>query len=1450
MTTPPRAPAAGLGDAARFRPSRCGVVNLWDYRDDEFVFADGRLVLRGPNGSGKTKALEVLFPFLFDGRIEPRRLNPFAGEERTMRSNLLYRGQDSTYAYVWMEFRHDPGPGDESAPEVVTVGVGLRAQRQTDHVTRWYFVMDGQVGRDFSLLGPDDRPLTRRQLGEQIGADRITDKPGDHRTAVDARLFGLGIERFEQLLTLILTLRRPQLAKHLDPKGLSRTLSDGLRPLDSSLIEEAAHSFSDIENLQRVLEGLVQADQAATAFLAGYATYLRTHARAACDTVTERLTVVTSSRDGLVEAIAAQRRSAQARQQASERHLRCQRDHGALTAKLNSLKESPAYRSRAQLSHLADVTAQLAEAARRDQDRAARAGGEVDRRRHQLDRAQEAVTLAQAEVAREAADLLQSAAEAGITWSGADSTDDGRLAERALARVTAREEDVAVLRAALSALVEARRLRDRAEQDLERVQQRHAVAEAAAVAAEQAAARARAELTTALTAWGRRHAPVLDRLDERAGDPAAVADPADPKGPLAQRLVTDLIATIEQSDRLDTADLPDIVDAATGPALQAGRDAVATERAEAKRQATEIEGWRAERATIAAERDQAPPPFAARTASRDGRQGAPFWATVDFAADVDDPTAAAVEAALHAANLLDAWVPADGGSGSDMRSMPTDVPDSETELRALPAELRPGGRTLADVLVVEPGGPVPAGVLEPILASVALLDGGLPGAPNGGSVEPAPTVWTTGSFRSGIQLGAHRKPHAEYIGTTARARRRVARLAALDEQITSGEFLLAQIRSRITDLEQLLKAVAVARQELPSLVPVRKAIRAVDAAAGALRAINAELDERRAAFDQAVAAAGGAERVLHGSAAQRSMPADVAGVDRVAAAVVRFSRVVSQLDAARRTATARAEQRASAADELETAEAAMHDAAEQAEMSQSEHRTREEELRVLRAAVGSTVDQLDRDIRQTAEELDRANVDERHALQAEIEASTAAGRAEERIRSANSAVLSAVREAQRDARRLAPYAGSDVRGALRLPAETPRWPGSAEQWSNPDDLTTALGEQLSKNPDASVHPLPHEAERLLDAIVAVTADLRPSESSLKSSRTRVSASMAELQNQLAAAGHEYRPEFQTDDDVIIVRVADEQGFSSIHDFAQHMATARRDQEQLLTEAERRVFEDALLGRLAQQIHDRTTEARDLIADMNREMRRRRMSSGATVGIGWELADALDRPHRDVSRLLDRDAALLTPDDLATLRGHFAGQIKNLRAIRPDRPYVEVLAEALDYRSWRTFVLTLVAPDGREDRLTQARHSMLSGGEQSVSLHLPLFAAAHVLLSSASPTCPRLLALDEAFAGIDDPGRNELLGLTAQFDLDLFMTGYDLWATYPTVPACAHYDLAHSAVEHTVSSLLMVWDGKELLTDSEIADSGEDLAAALGSPGTRRRPGNGKPDAAGAFEVDE
>jgi hypothetical protein len=232
--------------------------------------------------------------------------------------------------------------------------------------------------------------------------------------------------------------------------------------------------------------------------------------------------------------------------------------------------------------------------------------------------------------------------------------------------------------------------------------------------------------------------------------------------------------------------------------------------------------------------------------------------------------------------------------------------------------------------------------------------------------------------------------------------------------------------------------------------------------------------------------------------------------------------------------------------------------------------------------------------------------------------------------------------------------------------------------------------------------------------------------------------------------------------------------------------------------------------------------------MDAQMRGRRMSSGLTVGVGWQLADDLDADQREVCALLERDPARLTAAQLTTLRRHFATRIKAARAMSPDLPYRDLLNQVLDYRQWRTFKFSLHRPGGSVEALTRARHSQLSGGEQSVSLHLPLFAAANALFGSARPTAPRMLGLDEAFAGVDDNGRRELTGLATEFDLDLFMTGYDLWATHPQVPGAAHYDLSHSATDATVAAILLVWNGSQIEADFDGT-----LARAFGSPETRK-----------------
>ncbi|MET7906262.1 TIGR02680 family protein [Streptomyces sp. NPDC005355] len=1350
MSTPAPSPAP------RYVPTRAGIINLWDYRDEEFSFAGGWLVLRGPNGSGKTKALEVLFPFVLDGRIDPKRLNPFAAEDRTMKSNLLFRGQDSALGYVWIEFTHrDTG-------EAVTCGIGLHAQRHRDTPARWHFVAEGRVGEDFSLLTSDDRPMTKKQLAAELGRELIA-STADYRAAVDQRLFGLGRERYEQLLTLILTLRRPQLAKNLDPAKLSDTLTAGLRPLDDDLIAEAARSFDDMESVQRTLEGLAAADDATRAFLASYSTYLRVHARAAADKLTARRGE-TAERAAALRTAAADLEAAREQQAAAE--TRAERADAALAAqraRLDQLRSSAAYQAVEQLADLERLVRTCEHTARQASAERERRTAATGRARAEAERATQLAAELDAAVSRDAATVADHAHTAGIPWAPADA-EPARLAEHSAALAAARQEGVRALRAAQQAARGAERTRDLARVSLDRAQEAVAAAETAETAAESALESAREQARTALGQWTGAHGALL---------PEAGA------GRLAEALGL--------TGEAEGVTLADVFAELTAPAVQELRDTLASlraQRAGVERRRAETE---AERDRIAAEHDDAPPPARGRTAERAPGDGMPLWQLVDFGSWLIDHQRAGLEAALEASGLLDALLTAE--------DTPVTAGHSEGYLRAgAPVS----GPSLADLLRPEENAAIPAARITAVLRSVAVtgdLDTGTP------QISP------DGRYAAGVLAGAHTKEHAEYVGATARHRRRAARIAACETLLAElaaqrDEVARAQARTDVA-----LEAYVAARAALPRTTGITQALRELDKAAARLRATRDAADAAQASYDETVAACSVAERALRRTAAEHAI--EIERVDAVETATRAFETAVRELTARRREHARQLQAAQAAADRL-TAAAEDEEAALGAERAARRRHTEEAAgLAALQEAVGADAQDVMRQVQKAEDGIDALAREAEAARVAQHTAIADTAAAEARRTAAAEARSVAAAEEKDTARGLRPYAARELLDILRCPPGL-AWPAREADWAG--------GE------------LPPAAVAVHEAILAATRDLTPTETSIKQSATRLTKALDDLQAQLAAAGQDYRPEWDGSDGVILVRVADEEGPLPVATFAGKIAAHRRDQAELLSESEQRILEDALLTRLAQQIHDRTVDARDLIRRMNTDMRKRTMSSGTTVGVSWLLADHLDDEQRAVCALLDADAARLGPDGLARVRTHFAAQIKTARARHRDQPYRELLADVLDYRRWRQFAFQLVRPDKTEEKLTRARHSRLSGGEQSVSLHLPLFAAAHAMLNSADPHAPRLLALDEAFAGVDDTGRGELMSLAAQFDLDLFMTGYDLWAAHASVPAAAHYDLAHTAVDHTVSALLLVWDGHRLLAD----DTG-DLTAALGSPGTRRVP---------------
>jgi hypothetical protein len=1490
----------------RFRPARAGVINVWDYVDEEFAFADGRLALRGHNGSGKTKALEVLFPFVLDGVADSRRLDPFSGENRTMKSNLLYRGQEAEYGYVWMEFALLPGGDDPSGPfrapppaspspftadlrpavaagagfagphgvddatehppeprtATVTLVIGLRAHRSRDGVRTSFFITERRLGVDFGLLSADSRPLTERQLRTVLEPGAWHKTATEYRDAIDARLFGLGRERYTQLLDLLLALRRPLLAKDLDPAKVSDTLTSGLSPVDDDLVQQAARDFENLAAVQKLFDDLTAANAAVQDFLTHYTAYLRAHVRFQLDRVRARTDAAAGHADRITAAAAARGSAAAAERRAvAERDAR-RAEGEQLQGRLAGLKNSDEYKAQGRL----DDKRREVQAGQRE---VGSQRSHLDRDRRQIkdlsdaaDRLGRRAAEARTQEARFAADLADAAQRSGIADDGFGPVDSGdELLITARARAVARRDDVGEIRKLLEAIRDAKAKRADREQEVGRRETAEQAEEQACRAADDRLAQERAAAAGELAAWTARWAytsppsPPSPAPDLPGGIPGCVVSAADAE------------ALGEALARIGEAGAPSLAEVFTGLAAER-QAATITAQANLDTQARELRRrlaeLRRERDAIAAEQDDAPRASDLRTASRDGRPGAALWQLVRFTDEIDDDRAAAIEGALYGAGLLTAWIHPD--PAQTRAALAAAEPDGY-----LIAGDAAAGRTLADILVPEDQEHVTPAVITAILRSVVLTDdlaaavAGPPGAAHG--TAKTPVVSMKAQFSYGVHAGARPKAAPEYIGATNRANRRRARLARQDELIAQATAQERQVAAGLQRAIALLDDFWRARRELPAAAPVVKAAEAVSTHATLLARARDELASARQALDGAIAEVDAKGRLLRQAAAERRMPTAADQVDAIARAAAEFESTATQLHA-ERVKLAQAEgDLAEAATTIERLTAEYAEAERALAERDRAQQALEEEFRTLQGTLGADVRQVLEQIRAT-ERLIRAASDEYNKLDARAhrEALNAA-RAEENLSRGREALAEAVGQLYEQAAEFGPYARAELRPLIGV-TNVGAWPDAA--WPDTDracdDIIAALTRdaEFSEAGPAVAGPadavpsdtvpsdtvpsttvpsttgatirgaLPAGVAEILGAFADATRGGRQvTEGTLKNTADRMSTGLKDFTEALAVCDEDYRVDWEPGG-VVTVQVIDDEGRKPVAAFAARIADRLADQGILLEERERKVLEDELLAGLAQQIHGRVIAARDLVREMDADTRSKPMSSGIAVGIRWAQSDRITDRQRAASRLLERAAP--GPERLTELRSLLREMIREYRGTHPRATYREALSSVLDYRSWHVFELLLLQPGQPEMRLTRAKHSAMSGGEKSAAIHLPLFAAANALYSSAKDQCPRMIALDEAFVGIDERYKPDLFGLAVKFGLDLFMTGHDLWVTCATVPMIAHYDLYHDKTTHTVSSLLMLWDGTQLL-DAAVGYAGNDdlVTRLLGFRPTRHAP---------------
>ncbi|CAN5514591.1 TIGR02680 family protein [soil metagenome] len=1321
----------------RFVPLRAGILNLWQYDDHEFWFHSGRLLLRGQNGMGKSKALELLLPFLLDADTSPHRLDPFGDGHKSMRWNLLEDGlHSSRLGYAWLEFGRTDGSGKD---DFVTIGAGLRATQSTAGVDSWYFVARGRRGVEFDLVDSARVPHSKSLLREMLDGIGVVNETGrDHRRAVDGALFGFGDDRYSALVELLLQLRRPQLSAKLDLNSLSGLLTASLPPLDDRIVGQLADAFERLERDADELAGLKRSVESLEVFVAEYRRYAQVVSRRAARGVRQ----ATTKLDGVTRTVREAERTLE-RTEARLAKLEIDKEESerllaAVKAAIEVIEDSRAMQDANRLKGAqADVRVARAdvERATAEQERCSSA---VARRKKELDAAQERATAARAGVTASAAACRNVAGSAGLEIRH-DAHERGLLTE-----------PEAALAGVEMMVAERRRVVDRL-QELEAVSD-HAAARATEEERASAAIKTKlddalAEARAAEAALESARATVEETTERwRAGLVELELDPAT-FGSLLQAL---LGAGLD-----DAHDPRDVLQAAASAHRRASSEAAAATSSEIVRVEALITELLDERAT--AERSVVEPPRTKARPGREERAGAALWRVCDFAGHLDARERAQLEAALEDSGLLDAWISPDGKL----------IPPNELEVVLSPDPL--DGPTLRDVLVPDPGqGSVASDIVDLALRSISL-------GPSGANRVALDGTWALGPLH-----GAWAKEEAGFLGAAAREAARLRWLGRIDADLDAQRSRLAELRAQGDRL-----AEAAARLEgeiggLPSTGSLINARLAERRAAMQVAGLHDELARAGEALQSATATRLEAERKLRGAADKMGLSGHLGRLTELRDAIASYRVAVVKLtSAARATLDAETEMQRRNGELAETAAALQ--------------RSQEQERQLVRRLVGleAKVEQLTAGVgadakavlQQRQEQIERQDLIESHLKQLhedEKAASLSLGEARGDLQRAQDERVGR-EEARRQA--IASFVRLTEHGLVGLAIAIPP-PADETEWSMSRSLEIAR------------------------AVEAATGQIPSEDSDRDRADNRTTSALNDLERDL---GGDFGPRSHRTDGWLVTRIEHNGRTWEPPSLVEGLRTEIERRRQLLDDQEREIIQRHLLEELGQHLQDRIADARSLVRGMNQQLASHPTASGLVVKLKWSPA-ARDIPGIEAAlRSLDRNLVLLEDAERDALARFLQERIQGARQDQRSGSYADHLAGALDYRGWHSFTL-LTIRDGRERTLTRKEHGSGSGGEKSVTLHLPLFAAAAAHYRSASRTAPHLVMLDEAFAGIDQGMRGRCMKLLVDFDLDLVMTSHDEWGCYPELPGLATYELAREPGSRGVAAIRFTWDGHERALD--------------------------------------
>lgn len=1347
----------------RWRVVAVGLSNVWRFGDLELPAKTGRLLLRGPNGTGKTTALEALVPYLLD--LNPARMS--AGKARmTNLSTLMREGAAGKRrcGYAWLTL---------AGPEDGTWSFGVRihySEGASPPVRVLPFAVPGRPLLDLKLYGAARAALTPEQFVAAVSAcgGQLFLAEEDYVSHLAARLFGTADrEAIATLASRLRQVRNPALLSDLSPQAAADALRESLPGVAEDVINATAEALAESDATREAFTR----DKEAAEILKDFRNSWCGHAT---EVVAKALASATAAaREARTQASLVKRLSNDVASAANEAD-KAKRDAEdldkqitAAKSEIEALERHQDYADAGRLSDLKrSAAAQLAAANSAAQAMHATARGvaaQCDSLRLELEHIAEDLDDCRTQAG--SADPKAADGVRLLTWTlrprlplragevvadaGSDLVvqgDSTKLRDAAaawsdLAKTHLRQAEAAGLAIIDHKDVEA--LQAQADEKARAAREATTRAEegsASAKAADISTREAVDQVLRALRVWTRTYPQLIEPLKPSASAEAAGGWQGSPW-------------IVEDVEQLVEAEPGQVIATCDGWARHAiaRAEAVAGDlRARVQRAAGEAAAFREQaemrREEASALRRGRLLPLPRPEWAGPGDDNLALGAALEWPQGMADPKERAlIEAAMAASGLLGASLGEDGASTRCWRVTPTG---------AVPAT------NLLEQLAVDAAHPL-ASAATAVLARVRL-------APTAGSETDADDesglcIGRDGTFRAGVLCG--RVPGADdqalllpssHIGARQRRAAALARAESLDSEADQLEAQAANQEETAARLELQADDVSSFANSFPS----RDELRAAESRRAEIARIARELrDQAATAASESESATGALHRARTEwleRTRNRGLPGDIEQLTRLknegaASAVIlrNTADVVSGKLAVRLDSVLARYSAQDIAERLRKSEGEAQEAFRVASGTQTE-------VRVLEETAGAAI----------------AEILARHDAASERFTSLQGRSGPARERQVDTAKAQATADAS----------FAEAERKLRDECE----PNAAQRLNALRALLGAPG-VADAVLDGEVRL---DERKLLEQVGAKLEGRRTL--TMKTLLERFDAAKAKLGG-VWALDHG-----DNHGDLLTFSLTYRDATYTPIDAALHAEKLNTRAEQALAVSDERALREFVVGRLPNAIGTAWHALQDWVVEVNRKMRSAAASSGVGVQVRIPLRDDLAPHSRDVYELACKlSGAQRTPEHQKRL----GEALHALLDAAEGETMQQRVASAVDIRDWVAVHYEVTRPGGKTQRWNS--RTGLSGGERRLVVLAPMLAAIAAGYDQFGPKALRLVALDEVPAEVDDRGREGLARYIAELDLDLICTSY-LWDGCPGAwDGIDAYDLEAAPDETVVAFPMLV-----------------------------------------------